>query len=197
MATRGFRGRPRPAPDRVPPGQYTTADFPVLTAGPTIEITSDAWELTITDGSASKAYDWDALHQFEVETIKTDIHCVTHWTKLDTTWQGVQVEALLEDAGVGDFDHALITSYGEYTTNLPVADLLDGQATIAVAYEGEPIDSEHGGPARLLVPHLYLWKSAKWVREIRLADEEDQGFWEVAGYHNYGDPWREQRYYSD
>lgn len=197
MTTRGFQGRRRPDPGRVPPGQYVATDFPVLTAGPTIEIDPADWELTIADSSVSKSYGWDALHRFDVETITTDIHCVTHWSKLDTTWEGVRVESLFDDAGVGDFDYALISSYGDYTTNLPVADLVDGQAWIVVAYDGEPIEADHGGPARLLVPRLYLWKSAKWVREIRLSDEEEQGFWEVAGYHNYGDPWREQRYYSD
>jgi len=197
MATRGFQGRARRADDRVPPGQYATDDFPVLTAGPTIDIPTDEWELTVTDGITSKTYDWAALQGFEMTQLVTDIHCVTHWTKLDTAWEGVAISTLFDDAGVGDLDHALISSYGDYTTNLPVVDLTEHDAMIAVVYDGAAIEAEHGGPARLLVPHLYLWKSAKWVREIRLADEEDQGFWEAAGYHNYGDPWREQRYFSD
>ncbi|MGI9599481.1 MAG: molybdopterin-dependent oxidoreductase [Acidimicrobiales bacterium] len=197
MATRGFQGRRRQADDRVPPGQYVTDDFPVLTAGPTIDLSTTEWELTITDGIASKTYDWAALHQFELTELTTDIHCVTHWTKLGTTWAGVPISTLFDDAGVGDFDFALVSSYGDYTTNLPVIDLTEHDAMIAARYDGAEIEAEHGGPARLLVPHLYLWKSAKWVREIRLADQEDQGFWEAAGYHNYGDPWREQRYYSD
>jgi len=197
MATRGFQGRSRDASDRVPPGQYATDDFPVLTAGPTIDIGTNEWELTITDGIASKTYDWLALQQFEPTELTTDIHCVTHWSKLDTTWEGVPISNLFDDAGVGDFDFALISSYGDYTTNLPVIDLTEHDAMIALRYDGAEIEAEHGGPARLLVPHLYLWKSAKWVREIHLADHEDQGFWEAAGYHNYGDPWREQRYFSD
>ena len=138
-----------------------------------------------------------ALHDLGVEELTTDIHCVTHWTKQGTTWSGVPVRRVFDDAGVGAADHALVYSYGDYTTNLPVEDLVDRDAMFAVAFEGEPIDAEHGGPVRLLVPHLYLWKSAKWVREIRLADEPEQGFWEAAGYHDYGDPWSEQRYHGD
>ena len=197
MTDRAFQGRPRQANDRVPPGQYVTDDFPVLTAGPTIDITTDEWELTITDGLTSKTYDWAALNAFEMTELTTDIHCVTHWTKLNTTWEGVPITALFDDAEIGDFDFALVSSYGDYTTNLPTIDLTEHDAMIAVRFDGAEIEAEHGGPARLLVPHLYMWKSAKWVREIQLSDQEDQGFWEAAGYHNYGDPWSEQRYYSD
>ncbi len=197
MVTRGFTGRARSASDAVPPGQYVTADFPVLTAGPTIAIEPEEWELTIGDGATSKTYDWDDLHGLPMVTITTDIHCVTHWSKRDTTWEGVSISTLFDDAGVDDLPFALVSSYGGYTTNLPVADLVDRDAMIAVRFDGGEIAAEHGGPARLLVPHLYLWKSAKWVRDIRLSDDEQQGFWETAGYHNYGDPWREQRYYSD
>ncbi len=197
MTQRAFQGRTRQANDSVPPGQYVTDDFPVLTAGPTIDIPSAEWELTITDGLTSKTYDWAALHELEMTELTTDIHCVTHWSKLDTTWHGVAIPTLFDDAGVGDFDFALVSSYGDYTTNLPVIDLTEHDAMIALAYDGADIEAEHGGPARLFVPHLYLWKSAKWVREIHLSDDEGQGFWEAAGYHNYGDPWREQRYFSD
>jgi DMSO/TMAO reductase YedYZ molybdopterin-dependent catalytic subunit len=197
MTTRGFEGRSRFDSDRVPPGQHVVADFPVLTAGGTEEIDPDEWRLTVSDGIASKSYDWDSLHALGVEAITVDIHCVTHWSKLDTTWSGVRLPTLFEDAGVGEFDYANITSYGGYTTNLPLADLTDHEAMVATSYEGEPIEAEHGGPARLLVPHLYLWKSAKWLSDIVLSDDEEPGFWEVSGYHNYGDPWREQRYFSD
>ncbi len=198
MATRGFFGRPRVDPDRVPPGQYDARDeFPVLTAGGTYDIATSDWNLTVTDGHATKTYDWDSLRALCEESITVDIHCVTHWTKLDTTWGGVRVAAIFDDAGVGDFDYALITSYGGYTTNLPTVDLTERDALVATSYEGEPIEAEHGGPVRLLVPHLYFWKSAKWLQQIRLSDEDEPGFWEVAGYHNYGDPWREQRYFSD
>jgi DMSO/TMAO reductase YedYZ molybdopterin-dependent catalytic subunit len=121
---------------------------------------------------------------------------VTKWSKLNTTWQGVSLDALLADVETAA-DYALVHSYGGYTTNLPLEDLLDGKAWVAYAYEGEDLEPAHGGPARLLVPHLYLWKSAKWVRGIRLLLEDEPGFWESVGYHNYGDPWREQRYQGD
>lgn len=197
MATRGFQGRSRLDSSRVPPGQHLVEDFPVLTAGGTQDVDQNDWRLSVSDGISSKTYDWEQLHAVGVETITVDIHCVTHWSKLDTTWGGVGLSALFDDAGVGDRDHAIITSYGGYTTNLPLSDLTDHDAMVATSYEGEPIEAEHGGPARLLVPHLYLWKSAKWLSEIMLSDEDEPGFWEVSGYHNYGDPWREQRYFSD
>jgi DMSO/TMAO reductase YedYZ molybdopterin-dependent catalytic subunit len=197
MATRGFQGRARSTDGRVPPGQYVTDDFPVLTAGPTELVDTSEWELTVTDGMVTSTFDWAGLHELPMETITTDIHCVTHWSKFDTTWRGVPIEALFDAAGVGDFDFALVSSYGGYTTNLPITDLVDRDAMVAVEFDGAPLEAEHGGPVRLLVPHLYLWKSAKWLSGIRLGDDEDQGFWEAAGYHNYGDPWSEQRYTSD
>jgi DMSO/TMAO reductase YedYZ molybdopterin-dependent catalytic subunit len=197
METRGFQGRRQVDPGRVPPGQHVVGDFPVLTAGGTEDIDQVDWQLTIGDGIVKKAYNWDELLSFPSETITVDIHCVTHWSKLDTTWTGVAISTLFDDAGVGDFDHAIIESYGGYTTNLPLSDLTDNDAIVATSYEGEPITAEHGGPVRLLVPHLYLWKSAKWLKEITLSDEDEPGFWEVSGYHNYGDPWLEQRYFAD
>lgn len=197
MATRGFTGNARTTDDRTPPGQFVTDDFPVLTAGLTEHIEAEDWELTVTDGIASATFDWATLNALPMTTITTDIHCVTHWSKFDTTWRGVAIETLFDEAGVGDLDHALVASYGGYTTNLPVTDLLDHDAMIAVEFDGGPIEAEHGGPVRLVVPHLYFWKSAKWVTNISLSDDEDQGFWEAAGYHNYGDPWREQRYSGD
>jgi DMSO/TMAO reductase YedYZ molybdopterin-dependent catalytic subunit len=197
MATRGFQGRARSTDGRVPPGQHVTDDFPVLTAGPTEFVDTADWELTVTDGVVTSVFDWDDLHELPMETITTDIHCVTHWSKFDTTWRGVPIEALFDAAGVGDFDYALVSSYGGYTTNLPVTDLVDRDAMVTVEFDGAPLEAEHGGPVRLLVPHLYLWKSAKWLSRIRLGDDEDRGFWEAAGYHNYGDPWSEQRYTDD
>lgn len=197
MTTRGFQGRERTNDGRVPPGQHVTDDFPVLTAGPTEFVDSSDWELTVTDGIVTTTFDWACLHELPMTTLTTDIHCVTHWSKFDTRWRGVPIEALFDAAGVGDFDYALASSTGGYTTNLPVTDLIDRDAMVAVEFDGAPLEAEHGGPARLLVPHLCLWKSAKWLSEIRLSDDEDQGFWEAAGYHNYGDPWSEQRYTSD
>jgi DMSO/TMAO reductase YedYZ molybdopterin-dependent catalytic subunit len=132
--------------------------------------------------------------------VTADIHCVTKWSKLDTVWEGVSVDALLTEAaarGVESAPYVLAFSDGGYTTNLPLADLTGGKAWVAVKYGGVPLAPEHGGPARLLVPHLYFWKSAKWVRRVQLMEREQAGFWESFGYHNYGDPWREQRYTSD
>ena len=125
-----------------------------------------------------------------------DIHCVTRWSKLETQWRGVALDTLLEDVETAA-DFALVHSYGGYTTNLPLEDLLDGQAWVAFEYDGDALAAEHGGPARLLVPHLYFWKSAKWVRGLDLLLHDEPGFWEQLGYHDYGDPWREQRYQGD
>ena len=193
----GFLGRRREHDDRVPPGQYVTHDFPVLTAGPTEVVPTDRWELTVTDGTTSASFDWAGLHALGLQDLTTDIHCVTHWSKLGTSWRGVPVPTLLEAAGVDDLPFALVTSYGGYTTNVPLEDLVDRDAMVAVEFEGEPLRAEHGGPARLLVPHLYLWKSAKWLTRIELLDDDHPGFWEVAGYHNHGDPFLEQRYHGD
>jgi DMSO/TMAO reductase YedYZ molybdopterin-dependent catalytic subunit len=129
------------------------------------------------------------------DTPTVDLHCVTRWSKLATDWQGVSLDVLLEDVET-TAEYVSVSSYGGYTTNVPFEDLLDGKAWIAHTFDGEPLPAEHGGPARLLVPHLYLWKSAKWVRALELRHDDEPGFWETAGYHNYGDPWREQRYWD-
>ena len=199
FVTRGFKGRRRMdgPPDRVPPGQYVTDDFPVLSAGPTPRIPLEEWRFAVTDaGGDFVEWTWPEFIALPTETVTVDIHCVTKWSKLDTTWEGVSLDSLLADVDVTG-SHALFQSYGGYTTNLPVDDLTDGKAWIAFRYEGEPLAPEHGGPARLLVPHLYFWKSAKWVRGMVLAESDQTGFWESYGYHNYGDPWLEQRYAGD
>jgi DMSO/TMAO reductase YedYZ molybdopterin-dependent catalytic subunit len=196
--SRGFRGRRRDVdPTRVPPGQYVTPDFPVLSAGPTPRVGLDEWSFTI-DGSVDDAvsWTWDELLALPAETFTVDIHCVTKWSKLDTTWTGVSLDILLENVGTAA-DHVTAWSDGGYTTNLPLEDLTDGRAWLAYQFDGEPLEPEHGGPARLLVPHLYLWKSAKWIRGLTLTELDEPGFWESVGYHNYGDPWKEQRYWSD
>jgi DMSO/TMAO reductase YedYZ molybdopterin-dependent catalytic subunit len=192
----GFAGRRRDG-TKLPPGQYLTHDFPVLSAGPTPHVLPEHWEFTVTTetGDVSR-WDWSAFMALPSEEITKDLHCVTRWSKLGTDWRGVSLDTLLADVETGA-DFAMAHSYGGYTTNLPLEDLLDGQAWIAYEYDGEPLHPEHGGPARLLVPHLYLWKSAKWVRGLVLSDTEDLGFWETAGYHEYGDPWKEQRYAGD
>jgi DMSO/TMAO reductase YedYZ molybdopterin-dependent catalytic subunit len=197
IVTPGFEGRPRESAARLPPGQYLTGDFPVLSAGPTPRIALDQWEFVITtETGQARRWSWSDLLALPSETPTVDIHCVTKWSKLDTNWEGVSLDTLMSDVETAA-DFALAHSYGGYTTNLPLEDLLDGQAWIAYRYDGVDLPAEHGGPARLLVPHLYFWKSAKWVRGIQLLDEDEPGFWETAGYHNYGDPWREQRYQGD
>jgi DMSO/TMAO reductase YedYZ molybdopterin-dependent catalytic subunit len=192
----GFFGRRRQPDANLPPGQYLTTDFPVLSAGPTPRVNTDTWEFTITTESGERhQFDWPSLMALEPESITVDLHCVTRWSKLGTEWTGVALDTLL--AGIEtSAGYALVHSYGGYTTNLPLEDVQDGKAWIAYEYDGEPLRPEHGGPARLLVPHLYLWKSAKWINAIELSDHDDPGFWETAGYHNYGDPWREQRYWD-
>jgi DMSO/TMAO reductase YedYZ molybdopterin-dependent catalytic subunit len=193
----GFHGRRRGADVKLPPGQYLTEDFPVLSAGPTPRVRREDWEFIVTTEAGQEyRWNWRQLMELPSETPTVDIHCVTKWSKLGTQWEGVSLDTLLADVDTAA-DYALVHSYGGYTTNLPLEDLLDGQAWIAYRYDGEDLTAEHGGPARLLVPHLYFWKSAKWVRGIRLLDEDEPGFWETAGYHDYGDPWREQRYQGD
>jgi DMSO/TMAO reductase YedYZ molybdopterin-dependent catalytic subunit len=195
--TRGFGRRREPGPGLYPPGQSPVRGFPVLTAGPTPHTSTDEWTFSVTSETGQKrTWSWDEFQRLPSETVTVDIHCVTSWSKLGTNWTGVPVETLL-DAVESEAPYAMAVSDGDYTTNLPVEDLLDGKAWVAYAYEGEPLEVEHGGPARLLVPHLYFWKSAKWVRELRLMEEDEPGFWESLGYHNYGDPWREQRYRGD
>lgn len=197
IVTPGFRGRRRDRSDRLPPGQYLADDFPVLSAGPTPRIPLERWQFTITTETGGEhSWTWAQLQALPHETPTVDIHCVTKWSKLDTIWTGVSLDTLFADVEtVADF--ALVHGYGGYSTNLPLEDLLDGKAWLAVGYDGEDLPAEHGGPARLLVPHLYFWKSAKWVRGIQLLVHDEPGFWETLGYHEYGDPWREQRYAGD
>lgn len=202
FVSRGFSGRPHPAGEqssRVPPGQYLTDSFPVLSAGPTPQIGLDRWEFSI-EGlvKAPVAWTWQEFTALPSRDWTVDISCVTKWTKLDTVWHGVSLDDLLAAVEI-DPRARFVTahSYGGYTTNLPLTDLLNNQAFVAWQYGGAPLQPEHGGPARLVVPHLYLWKSAKWVRGLRLSEEDQPGFWESLGYHNRGDPWREERYSGD
>jgi DMSO/TMAO reductase YedYZ molybdopterin-dependent catalytic subunit len=200
MFTRGFRGRQsQPEGDRLPPGQHLTSGFPVLSAGPTpLTEPLDSWTFALQaeDGTTLASWSWEDLKALAPTEVTVDIHCVTRWSKRNTDWQGVSLDTLLEGIDTGAH-HAQAHSYGGYTTNLPLTDLRGGRAWVAHRYDGGPLPAEHGGPARLLVPHLYFWKSAKWVRGIRLTAEDQPGFWETAGYHDYGDPWREQRYQGD
>jgi DMSO/TMAO reductase YedYZ molybdopterin-dependent catalytic subunit len=194
--SRGFHGR-RERDSGLPPGQYLTHDFPVLSAGPTPSIPLDSWEFTITTETGLRhAWNWAELLALPSEEPTVDIHCVTRWSKLATEWRGVSLDVLVEDVDTAA-DYVMAHSYGGYSTNLPLEDVLDGKAWLAFEYAGEPLEPVHGGPARLLVPHLYFWKSAKWVRGLTLMIDDEPGFWEGLGYHMYGDPWREQRYSGD
>ena len=193
----GFFGRRRQDDPALPPGQYLTESFPVLSAGPTPRITPDEWEFTITTETGQvHRWNWDEFLALKQDDVSTDIHCVTSWSKLGTSWRGVSLDTLFESVE-SDCEFTMAHSYGGYTTNVPLEDLLDGKAWVAFEFGGEPLDPEHGGPARLLVPHLYFWKSAKWVTGITMHETEELGFWEVNGYNAYGDPWKEQRYYYD
>jgi DMSO/TMAO reductase YedYZ molybdopterin-dependent catalytic subunit len=198
--SRGFTGRARDrsVDERLPPGQYLVRDFPVLSAGPTPDIATAAWDFRLIGvaGSTLARWDWEEFQALPRETVHCDIHCVTKWSKLDMTWEGVSLDVLLEGVHL-DAPYAMVVAEADYTTNVPTADLTGGEAWIATGYDGHDLEAEHGGPARLLVPHLYFWKSAKWVRGIRFLDEDAPGFWERLGYNNYGDPWREQRYWGD
>lgn len=196
IISRGFTGRGRRDVD-LPPGQYLTEDFPVLSAGPTPRVDLNTFELGVTTETGQRtAWNWSQLKDLPSEVVTVDLHCVTKWSKLGTSWRGVRIETLLADIDTAA-DYVVAHSYGGYTTNMPLEDLLEGQAWVVYEYDGEPVAAEHGGPVRLLVPHLYLWKSAKWVRELHLTLQDEPGFWESAGYHNYGDPWQEQRYWGD
>ena len=200
MVTRGFFHRKRPEPPKpLPPGQYLDRGFPVLPAGPTPRTPLSQWTFSIeNDGETLSSWSWDEMQALPQTEVTVDIHCVTKWSKLDTDWKGVTIDTFLEEAGIEpQGDYVMAFCDGGYTTNLPTEDLLNGKGMVAFEYDGEPLEPEHGGPARLFVPHLYFWKSAKWVRGLRFMDSDEPGFWEMYGCHMYGDPWREQRYSGD
>jgi len=184
IISRGFRGRRQDAPSgRVPPGQYVTMDFPVLSAGPTPHTPLEQWDFTIVgEVGEPRRWTWEEFRALPAEEVTADIHCVTKWSKLDSVWQGVRVDTLLQgiETSAG---YTVAFSDGGYTTNVPLEDLTGGKAWGAFSYDGEPLEPQHGGPARMLVPHLYFWKSAKWVRGLRLTATDQPGFWEVNGYH--------------
>jgi DMSO/TMAO reductase YedYZ molybdopterin-dependent catalytic subunit len=201
MTTRGFSGR-RPASDiaqRLPPGQYRTDDFPVLSMGPTPDVDLATWRFTLNDGPRPLAsFSWQEFRELPHTAWRGDIHCVTKWSKFDTQWEGVTIDDLFAAARVvPPSKYLLAQSWDGYDTNVPVADLVGGRAMVATSFGGAPLAPDHGGPARLLVPHLYFWKSAKWLRGLRFTPRDEAGFWELRGYHMYGDPWREQRYTND
>ena len=193
--SRGFGARRRETNPELPPGQYLTDDFPVLSAGPTPRIDTADWTFGIRNETGDLvSWNWDEFMALPIETISTDIHCVTRWSNLGTSWRGVSLDTLLGHVTTAA-SFSMVHSYGGYTTNLPLEDLLGGRSWVAFEFEGEPLDPEHGGPARLLVPHLYFWKSAKWVNGISLMESDAPGFWEQNGYNMHGDPWTEERYW--
>lgn len=197
LVSKGFVGRRRDDDGRTPPGQYLTKDFPVLAIGPSPSVATDTWTFQITtERGESRTWTWDEMAALPQERPTVDIHCVTKWSKLDTTWTGVSLDVLVEGLET-DAQYVVVHGFDGYTTNLPFEDLLGGKAWLVTEFDGAPLTREHGGPARLLVPHLYFWKSAKWVSRIELTEQNEQGFWERGGYHDYGDPWREQRYQGD
>ncbi len=199
--SRGFLGRrQQPAEgNRIPPGQYLTTGFPVLSAGPTPHTPLDRWTFRVEGLVRQPAsWSWEEFISLPSKTYNVDIHCVTKWSKLDTQWKGVSVDTLFVNV---DLDtkamYVMAFSDGNYTTNLPLKDVLNDQAFVAYEYDGKPLEAEHGGPARLVVPRLYFWKSAKWVRGLTLIERDKPGFWESLGYNNHGDPWKEERYWGD
>lgn len=202
FVSRGFVGKRREAAgavNRIPPGQHAVSDFPVLSAGPTPRTSLSQWSFTV-EGLVKEPvrWTWQEFLGLPAQDFVVDIHCVTKWTKLDTRWRGVSVDTLLEHAQL-DPKAVYVTAFcdGGYTTNMPLPDILNGQAFVGHQYDGQPLAPEHGGPARLVVPHLYFWKSAKWVRGLRLMERDKPGFWESLGYNNHGDPWKEERYTGD
>jgi DMSO/TMAO reductase YedYZ molybdopterin-dependent catalytic subunit len=199
--TRGFAGRGHSERDaRLPPGQYDTGkNWPVLTAEVTPRLDLATWTFRV-EGLVDRptTWTWDEIHALPPSSYAGDIHCVTTWSKFDTHFSGVSVDTLLEAAGVQPTaTHVLAFSHTAYTTNLPLSHITNGQAWVVWEYEGRPLEPAHGGPARLLVPHLYFWKSAKFIAGLRLLDHDEHGFWEQNGYHDLGDPWLEQRYQGD
>ena len=201
MVTRGFTGRLNTSEslNRLPPGQHTVTNFPVLSAGPTPRISTEDWTFTVKVGPRIVAkWNWAEFNALPQTKMTRDIHCVTTWSKFNTFWEGVLIDDLLAAANLEPpTAYALAHSYDGYSTNVPLVDLTSGKAMVATKYAGQPLTAEHGGPARLLVPHLYFWKSAKWVNALQFTERDELGFWELRGYHRYGDPWREQRYKND
>ncbi|QNP66209.1 molybdopterin-dependent oxidoreductase [Streptomyces genisteinicus] len=193
----GFQGRTHAFEGRLPPGQYPTESFPVLSAGPTPQIPTDRWSFTVTtELGETRTWSWEQMMALPQEEPTADIHCVTRWSKFDTRWRGVSLDVFLDEVETAA-DFVVAESFDGYTANLPLEDVTGGKAWLAHTYDGWELAPDHGGPARLVIPHLYFWKSAKWVKGLILTPENEPGFWESAGYHDYGDPWREQRYWSD
>ncbi len=185
-------------PARLPPGQYSTQRFPVLHAGAIPQVELATWDFTVDGAVASQmTWTWDEFRQMPGADRTVDIHCVTKWSKFDTNWAGVPVRWIWDQISpLASATHVLVNAYGGYTANLPIDDFLRDDNLFAWSYDGAPLEREHGGPLRLVVPHLYFWKSVKWVRGFTVTSHDEPGFWERAGYHMYGDPFQEQRYWD-
>jgi DMSO/TMAO reductase YedYZ molybdopterin-dependent catalytic subunit len=182
---------------RLPPGQHLVRDFPVLHAGAVPYRTAPPdWDFRVFGGvEAPRRWSHEELRALPARTVTTDIHCVTAWSKLDTVWEGVPVAPLLDELGVREgITHVVAHSEEGYTANVPLEALRADDVLLAYRFDGRELEPEHGGPLRLLVPSLYLWKSAKWLRGLELLDHDEPGFWELRGYSNSADPWREERY---
>lgn len=201
MSTRGFAGPVR-SPcriDRLPPGQSLTSKFPVLSVGSTPLVALEDWTFSLKVGERVVVeWNWKEFSALPTAVQKHDVHCFTHWSKLDTVWRGVLIDDIFAAAKFAPpTKFVLAHCFDGYSTNLPIADLVDAKAMVALFYDGSPLTFEHGGPARLLVPHLYFWKSAKWVKALQFTEQAERGFWELRGAHMYGDPWLEQRSADD
>jgi DMSO/TMAO reductase YedYZ molybdopterin-dependent catalytic subunit len=189
---------PHTGKDRIPPGQYVTDKWPVLTYGATPRIDPERWSSRIFGLVAEPVtLTWKQFQALPRVRIAADFHCVTRFSTLDNAWEGVATRELLRHAQIDpEASHVLVHCYGGYTTNLPLEDFLSERALLADTHNGRPLPVDHGGPVRLIVPHLYAWKSAKWVNGVELLPEDRRGFWEENGYHTYGDPWQEERFSS-
>ncbi|MGJ5067613.1 sulfite oxidase-like oxidoreductase [Bradyrhizobium oligotrophicum] len=186
----------RPDDQRLPPGQHLTRDWPVLDLGLTPSVTSERWRLDVYGAVENPLFwDWTAFRAQEQRQFTSDIHCVTTWSRYDNQWEGLATRDLLAACRPRDgADFVVLHSYDGYTTNLTLEDFAAEDALLAHGWSGAPLTREHGGPVRVVVPHLYFWKSAKWLKAIEFLDSDKPGYWEVRGYHNRGDPWAEQRY---
>jgi DMSO/TMAO reductase YedYZ molybdopterin-dependent catalytic subunit len=184
-------------PARVPPGQYLTERFPVLTVGPNPDYDLSTWDFQLYGEVEDELqFSWDELMALPQTDVAVDIHCVTRWSKLDTAWRGVLLRDLLEKARVRpEGKYVMAYSEGGYTTNLPLVVVMDDDVLLGHTYDGKPLEHDHGAPLRLLVPKRYFWKSAKFLRKIEVMSEDRMGFWELNGYHNDADPWKEQRHW--
>ena len=192
-----FFQKPSSEGDRVPPGQYLAKGFPVLTYGETPQVDINTWEFRVWGLAEPKTFTWDDFMALPHQEFTADFHCVTRWSKLDVKWTGIKTTDLMKLITVApQAAYVMEHCYGGYTTNIPLGDFVREENFFAFKLFGEPLTAEHGGPMRLVVPHLYAWKSAKWINGLEFLEKDEPGFWERNGYHNRGEPWAEERYSS-